>query len=178
LPAAELPAGIPADERVPLPPSDAPERLPNGHFVKGARSAQSKGGKASAGLARIALTIGADADERFKPYKAMAVAFRKKHMQELARDVGGGYCGTGPSTMVESAARQYAASQFLFDTAGTDAKLLKLASQLGNDSRQNILAAFELCAKEATARRAVAPNNHAAELERAFGGGSPKGGGG
>lgn len=170
LPADELPEGIPAP---PLPEHapTRPERLPNGHFVKGARSAQSKGGHALAGLSKLARSIGiagGEADAAFEKYKRWAVAFRRSHIQNLAQTAGGGRCDAAPSSMVESAALQLAASRFLFDTANGDTKKLNLASKMANDSRQNLLAAHELCAREAVARRLQEPRKHS-EIEAAFG---------
>jgi hypothetical protein len=61
--------------------------------------------------------------------------------------------------MVASAALQLAASRFLFDQGAStgDAATLKTASQLANDSRQNLLAAYELAQREAAARPPVPP---------------------
>ena len=49
---------------------------------------------------------------------------------------------------------QLAASRYLFDQGARtgDPSLLKTASQLANDSRQNLLAAYELAQREAQAR--------------------------
>jgi hypothetical protein len=66
----------------------------------------------------------------------------------LARDVGGGVCGTAPSSIIASAALQLAASRFAFEVLGD----MVLGSRLANDSRQNLLAAHELVAREAQAR--------------------------
>jgi hypothetical protein len=55
--------------------------------------------------------------------------------------------------VVASAALQLAASRYLFDLAGQgNPDLFAVASKLANDSRQNLLAAHELCAREAKAR--------------------------
>jgi hypothetical protein len=88
------------------------------------------------------------ADERFEPYAKAARGFRVAHVTNLARTVGGGYCGPGPASIVASAALQLAASRFAFEVLGD----LALGSKLANDSRQGLLAAHELCAREATAR--------------------------
>jgi hypothetical protein len=171
-PVDELPEGVPAPEQPPPLAPTGPERDAAGHFLPGARSAQSRGGRALAGLSKLARTIGAtdaETSAAFKPYQRLAVAFRKSHVQSLAQTVGGGLCGAAPASMVESAALQLAASRFLFDTADGDSKKLKLASQLANDSRQNLLAAYELCAKEALARAKRAPASHTSLLEASFG---------
>lgn len=173
LPVDELPEGVPAVTEEPLPPSGTPERLASGRFVKGARSAQSKGGHALAGQSKLARSIGiagGEADAAFQKYRRYAVAFRRSHVQKLALTVGGGHCGAAPASMVESAALQLAASRFLYDTAGGDAKKFAQASKLMNESRQNLLAAYELCAREALARKAAAalPTGRS-KLEAAFG---------
>jgi hypothetical protein len=56
--------------------------------------------------------------------------------------------------MVASAALQLAWSRYLSDlsAASGDPELAVTASRLANDSRQNLLAAHELCAREAQAR--------------------------
>jgi hypothetical protein len=56
--------------------------------------------------------------------------------------------------MVASAALQLAWSRYLSDQAATtgDAELAVTASRLADASRNNLLAAHELCAKEAAAR--------------------------
>lgn len=52
-----------------------------------------------------------------------------------------------------------AASRFAFDQAAStgEAGLFALASKLADASRQNLLAAHELCAREAKARPALNP---------------------
>jgi hypothetical protein len=89
----------------------------------------------------------------FGPYRAAAEEFTKHHLSELAK-VAGGSVGPGPSTMVASAALQLAASRWAFDKGAedNDPRLLKLGSTLANDSRQNLLAAYELAVREAKAR--------------------------
>ena len=56
--------------------------------------------------------------------------------------------------MVASAALQLGASRYAFDkfAATADASWAKLGSSLANDSRQNLLAAYELATREAHAR--------------------------
>ena len=96
----------------------------------------------------LAVTSGA-----FKPYRHSANSFRRHHCAELAR-VAGGEVGSGPSSMVASAALQLAASRFMFDQAANtaDPATFKLASQLANDSARTLLAAYELAVREAQAR--------------------------
>jgi hypothetical protein len=88
------------------------------------------------------------ADPTFAEYKGAAEAFRRAQVTRLGATVGGGECGPAPSSIVASAALQLAASRWCFDRS-----MHELGSKLANDSRQNLLAAHELCAREATARR-------------------------
>lgn len=147
LPPDETLRGIAAHVPVPEPG----ERRPDGTFTPGSRTAQIQGGKARAGKTRLArrLQLGeVFADARFEPYARAARAFRREQCRQLAMAVGGGTCGVAPSSIVASAALQLAGSRFAFEVLGD----MVLGSRLANDSRQNLLAAHELCAREATAR--------------------------
>jgi len=75
-------------------------------------------------------------------------------MRELAATVGGGRIGPGPASVISTAALQMAASRWLSDRGAEtgDAKLLLEAAKLGDSSRQNLLAAHELAAREASSR--------------------------
>jgi hypothetical protein len=160
----ELPEGVQAPEQV----ASTSERTTGGTWAKGARTDQSKGGRARSGATRLARRMGLtdlDADPAFAPYKRAASDFRRAQVMSLARTVGGGHCGPAPASIIASAAWQLAASRFLFDTAAGDVAKLTAASRLANDSRQNLLAAFELAAREAQAR----PRDAMAELNRRLG---------
>jgi hypothetical protein len=89
----------------------------------------------------------------FGPYRAAAEEFVAHHRSALAQQAGG-ELGPAPSTMVASAGLQLAASRWAFDRGAetSDPSLIKLGSQLANDSRQNLLAAYELATREAKAR--------------------------
>ena len=67
---------------------------------------------------------------------------------------GGGEVGPGPASVVSTAALQMAASRWLADEGARtgSAKMLLDASRLADSSRQNLLAAHELAAREAAAR--------------------------
>jgi hypothetical protein len=146
LPPDELPAGVPESARASGPES----RGAGGLFAENNKFA-SEGGKARKGKTRLAtrLRLGETfADPRFDPYARAAKAFQRAQVTTLARTVGGGACGPAPSSMVASAALQLAASRFAFEVEGDALK----GSRLANDSRQNLLAAHELCAREAQAR--------------------------
>ena len=152
LPADELPVGVPADARAESPT----DRGEGGRFAPGNTLAV-RGGQARKGKTRLAdrlglrkLPEGAD----FAPYKASAVSFRRSQCATLSATVGGGMCGPAPSSFVASAALQLAWSRYFSDRAALegDADLALVASRLADASRQNLLAAHELCAKEAAAR--------------------------
>lgn len=90
----------------------------------------------------------------WKPYLEQAEHFRRHQAREIARQ-SGGRCGAGPSSMVATAALQLAASRYIMDKGmeEDDMSLVKMASGIANDSRQNLLAAFELAHREAYAMR-------------------------
>lgn len=152
LPADELPAGVPGEAR-----NESPgDRGEAGRFAPG-NSLARLGGHARRGKTRLADRLGlrslAEGSD-FKPYKAAAVSFRRSQCAELARTVGGGICGPAPSSLVASAALQLAWSRYLSDRAAVDGdpELALKASRLAEASRQSLLAAHELCAREAQSR--------------------------
>lgn len=151
LPADELPAGLP-DEAGTANRGDFDAR---GRFAAG-NTVSALGGRRRAGKTRLAvrLSLGAvEADPAFAPYLRAARCFRREHCSTIARDVGGGVCGPGPSSIVASAALQLAASRFLFDLASQgQPAMFAQASRLADASRQNLLAAHELAAREAQHR--------------------------
>lgn len=159
LPVDELPAGVPDAARRESP-ADRGER---GLFARG-NGIAAQGGRARAGKTKLADRMGLRSlpeGAAFAPYKRAAVSFRRSQCSELAKTVGGGVCGPAPSSLVASAALQLAWSRYLSDLAaeggpgGADTALK--ASRLAEASRQSLLAAHELCAREAEARKASAP---------------------
>lgn len=160
LPADELPAPLPA---VPVPV----RRRANGTVAdsESAKALGRRGGHAKAGAVRLVDSLGLSKlaeGSAFAPYRDAADAFVRLHLGELAK-AAGGEVGPGPSTMVGSAGLQLAASRFCFDrgAADGDPSLMKLGSQLANDSRQNLLAAYELATREAQARPRAPVDFHA-----------------
>lgn len=161
-PPDEIPRGLQAPPQA----SSKRERRPNGTFAPGCRTAQSQGGKARKGKTRLAERLGLTGgitDERFAPYAAAARDFRRAQIRRLAQTVGGGECGPAPSSIIATAALQLAASRFALEVLGD----LQLSSRLGNDSRQNLLAAHELCAREAEPRRAGGGDDVLAAIKQA-----------
>lgn len=126
-------------------------------------------GRGIAALARFGKTSGLPREGPWEPYTRQAEAFRKHHCRMLAIQAGG-ICGAAPSTMVTSAAAQMAVSQFLFDQGAreNDVQKLRVASQMANDSRSNLLAAYEMAIKEAVALKAIQTENPMALLEMAL----------
>ena len=90
----------------------------------------------------------------YKPYEKGAIDFVKEHLQVLS-DCTGGSVGPGPASIVCTAAMQLACSRYVHDLGveTQDPKLLARASMLGNDSRQNLLAAYELARREGENRK-------------------------
>jgi hypothetical protein len=120
-----------------------------------AREAGKRGGQRKAGTTSLASRLGlatVAADPSFAPYKSAAETFRRAQVTRLAALVGGGQCGPAPSSVVASAALQLAASRFAFEVL----RDMVLGSRLADASRQNLLAAFELCAREAESRAKAA----------------------
>lgn len=153
LPPDELPAGVPGPARKPGRVAPAAERDVAGRLRPGQGTAELAriGGRAKAERARkLELLEGLGLREcpaALVPYVADAEEFATAEVGRLALTVGGGVCGAAPASLVQSAALQLAGSRAAF-AAGD----VTTASKLANDSRQNLLAAHELCAREATAR--------------------------
>jgi len=151
-PADELPEGIPGEARTTSPT----DRGAGGRFAPG-NSLARQGGRSKAGKAKLTARLGlADLAESadFAPYRKAAATFRRVQCSSLAATVGGGVCGPGPSSIVASAALALAWSRYLSDLAATtgDPELAGKAMKLGDTSRQALLTAHELCAREAQAR--------------------------
>jgi hypothetical protein len=87
--------------------------------------------------------------ETFLPYLDDAEEFAQAECQRLAELVGGGECGMGPASMIQSAALQLAGSRFAF-AAGD----LLTGSRLADASRANLMSARDECAREAQANPA------------------------
>lgn len=159
----EQPAGVPAPVR------PAPARRKGGQFERsaGTTAMASAGGKACTAARQLRRLLGlwdVPEDHPYAPYARLAREWRDGHMAQLAATVGGGEVGPGPASIVSTAALQLGASRWLADEGArkNSAKMLLDASKLADSSRQNLLAAHELCAREAHAR----PRDPMAELER------------
>jgi hypothetical protein len=147
-----LPDGVPADARIESPN----DRGDGGRFAPG-NSLAVKGGHAKRGKAKLTARLGLARlpdSAPFAAYAKSAATFRRVQCAELARTVGGGVCGPGPSSIIASAALALAWSRHFSDLAATtgDHELAMKAIRLGDQSRQALLTAHELCAREAEAR--------------------------
>jgi|SRR5882762_9865213 len=156
LPADELPAGVPDN----TPPPQNVERGPHGQFAPG-NKLSALGGKAKAGQVYLAGRLGnikLSPTNAFAPYKRQAATFRRVQCATLAKTVGGGICGPAPSSIVASASISLAWSRYFSDQASIAADprdAMEMATKsvnLGDKSRQALLTAHELCAKEAQSR--------------------------
>lgn len=160
LPPDELPSPVPPLEA----PAAEPLRFrPDGKFadVETARAAGRRGGIARLRKVRLVAALGLEElaeDNAFASYRRAGDEFVRAHLATLAKQAGG-EVGPGPSSIVASAGFQLAASRFISDRAAkaADPALFQAASKLANDSRQNLLAAYELAVREAKARRAASP---------------------
>lgn len=144
----------------PISDASAPlHRRPNGTIADSAtaRALGARGGAVKSTRARLVSALGLAelaADAEFGPYRDAGDEFVRVHLVSLASQAGG-EVGPGPSSIVASAGLQLAASRFVSDRAARegDPGLMKLASTLANDSRQNLLAGYELAVREGEARK-------------------------
>lgn len=85
----------------------------------------------------------------------LASAYRKSRVRELS--ISHGYVSSGASALLASASMALASSRYLYEQAakGCEEQLeyLKVAAKLADSARQNELAAWELCAREAVANK-------------------------
>ncbi len=160
-------------DRQPEPvPGDVPAPAPRGFGKLSPSEAGKLGGveRWRKYKAQQALGLKLPKGSKFATYRTQANDFLTAHLSELAK-VAGGSVGPGPSSMAASAALQLAASRWMFDTAAAagDPALMKQASTLANDSRQNLLAAYELAVREAQARGKYGATNARTLAERLLG---------
>lgn len=168
VPVDELPEGVPA----PAKPPAAAGRDGKGKFGPGNPHAAA-GGRAKARKMRLRAEL-ADrlglvdlpADSAFAGYVEHAAEFAAVELRRLAELVGGGEVGPGPASMVQSAALALAASRYMYSLGAQtgDGNLLGRAAMLADKSRQGLLTAHELVAREAQARARQAPPIDLAKL--------------
>jgi hypothetical protein len=150
--ADELPAGTPGPARqAPTGNRDAGGRLVPGEATSALASKAALAKAEHLRLERLLGRVDLPDDHPLTGYRRDAADWRDAHLARLAERVGGGEVGPGAQAIVSSAALQHAASRWLFDQAALkqDSKVALDASRLADASRQNILAAHEICAREA-----------------------------
>jgi hypothetical protein len=94
-------------------------------------------------------------DPRFQPHNARRLEWQRKRMAELQAAHGGVSHGVG--AMVNSAGWLYAGGELASELAAEtgDLELFKTAAMLSSTARQHELAAWELSAREALARKST-----------------------
>lgn len=157
VPPDELPAGV-AGER------SRGNRDAQGRLVAGAATTElaREAALRRAELRRLEQLLGRvelPPSHPVEPYLRDAAAWRNAQLEVLARTVGGGSVGPGPAALLSTSALELAASRWMFDEAlqNKDHKLATNAARLADASRQNLLAAHELCAREAAAHQPKGP---------------------
>jgi hypothetical protein len=122
------------------------------------------GNKAARGrrpmLARLGIKLGPDAhkNKAYQGHLRLAEAYRRRRITELR--VTHGFVSVAAMSIMATAALQLAMSRYMMELAveAADMDLIKKASSLGNDARQNELAAWELCVREASTKSRQAAN--------------------
>ncbi len=149
-PVDELPEGVPAAARQARAGvrRDAQGRLAD---RESARELGRRGGYAKAGKTALGsrLAIG-PVDAGWAPYQRAAESFARELLRDLARLVGGGQVGPGPSSIALSAAWQTAASRRAF----AEGRAVE-GSRFADQARQSVIAARELAALDGQARAAA-----------------------
>lgn len=146
LPVDEQPRGVPDPSLAVQPPRRRGRsfQAADPHTIAAARA----GGRSRAGRTILAATLAVRSDDpTWRTLLGQAETFRRAQVRELRDSVGGGKCGPAPSSCVASAALALAASRLEYARAN-----FEHASRLAVESRQHLLAAQELCAREAQAR--------------------------
>lgn len=120
-------------------------------FVKGNRAARGRRPK----LARLGLerSKGLDTkDPRYSSFLRQAESYRQRRVSEMKMTHG--FVSVGAMSIIATASLQLAMSRFMMAVAADDmdTDMMKKASSLANDARQNELAAWELCQREAGAK--------------------------
>jgi hypothetical protein len=144
----------------PQPGPDGPvDRRPDGTIAssEAAREMGRRGGQKRQLYSRILRSLGLSElpeGHQFRPYEMAGQDFSNANIASLSR-MFDGTCGEGPASIIKTAGMQYAISRYMYDIGKQtgDAKLLGQASNMGNDSRVSIGAAYELQAREAAARQ-------------------------
>lgn len=126
------------------------------HNTEWKNGGQPKGRRVKLSMIGVPEHLMDQADPEYKKALKDAAVYRKYRSRELC--VAHGYVSAGASSLLTTASLALAASRYLYGRVCVtgDVALLKTASQLADSARQNELAAWELAAREGTARRKAA----------------------
>jgi len=110
------------------------------------------GGKYKLTVLGVSKDVVEKADPKWKNNLKNANAYRKARARELY--ITHGYVSAGVSALLATSALALAASRYLYEkmSESGDISYLKQASSLADSSRQNEMAAYELCHREAVAK--------------------------
>lgn len=118
-----------------------------------------KGNKAGGRKPKLAKLGLRTEDEGYKRVLKAAESYRRTRSREFK--ITHGYVSIGVSALIATASLQLAVSRHLLEQAmkgGCDVDLIKRASAMANEARQNELAAWELASREGGAKAKAAAN--------------------
>ena len=137
----ELPDGV---ARTPV--NTGGEKRPDGTFAPGNQALARLGGSRSKGTTKLSHKI---VGAKLSPTSVQrARTLRRALTSEIARNVGGGFCGIAASLLIKYAAQKTAAAEEAFERGDYDSH-----RKLSESARMDILYAREHAAKEAAARK-------------------------
>ncbi len=138
-----------------LPPKERPlEARPTHEWAK--RRTLIKGKKNKLSIMGFNPELMDEGNPKFVEMLKLSNDYRKTRTKELL--IAHGFVSSGVSSFLASAALALAASRYVYEDAirTGNKDMLTTAAKLGTDARQNELSAWELCAREAVARRKAA----------------------
>jgi hypothetical protein len=159
----------PLDEVLERPLDHKPSR-------KWPKKSLTKGKRHKLAIMGLSEEVLAKGDHRYAEMVRLANSYRKHRARELV--IAHGFVSAGVSALLSSAALALAASRYLHERFAEtgDIPLLTQASKLGTDARTGELSAWELCAREAVARRKAAAAHEGVPWLQGLDGGKDKGG--
>lgn len=121
-----------------------------------------KGNKAAVGRRPKLARLGIDRkdlsnkDPQYQSFIYQAEGYRQRRVSEMK--IAHGFVSVGAMSLISTASLQLAMSRLMMSKASDymDFELMTKASNLSNSARQNELAAFELCSREASAKNRLA----------------------
>lgn len=131
------------------------EERPGKYWPKELTSSN-KGKKHKLAIMGISTELLERSDPRYKEMLRLANSFRRHRAREMM--IAHGYVSAGVNAILANSALSLAASRYIYEKAieTGDHSFFTMYSKLATDSRQNELSAWELCAREAQARKKAA----------------------